>query len=264
MSRGLVVGRQGRRAGTAVWRGRRAEPAVDPALQPARLQPLRRGAGGAVACRAWTGHCGREHEHLPAADRGTGHGDVVFEGRWLRVITVAVQATVLVALTGLILGTQWLPVVMDAARAGDPGRLGWMVFWPPAWFLGLFQVTSWSASRTSRSSRTLAMPAVVMSLRRRVRVCAADLVAVAPGAARAGVGRARGDAGPIVVVGATSARVAGARADGPRAGAVLPCRVVAFASPPTCRAHGVRPGGRDHTRGHAGARPRACRPTRDG
>jgi hypothetical protein len=91
----------------------------------------------------------------------------VFEGRWLRVITVAVQTTALVALTGLILGTQWLPVVMDAARAGDPGRLGWMVYWPPAWFLGLFQLLL-GVPHGRPVFEYLAMPAVVMSL---VAVC---------------------------------------------------------------------------------------------
>ncbi len=64
----------------------------------------------------------------------------LFEGRWLRVTTVIVQASVLVGLTGLILGAQWLPVVIESARASDPGRLGWMALWPPAWFLGLFQI----------------------------------------------------------------------------------------------------------------------------
>ncbi len=51
----------------------------------------------------------------------------LFEGRWLRVITVVVQASVLVGLTGLILGAQWLSVVIGSARAADPDRRsgGW-------------------------------------------------------------------------------------------------------------------------------------------
>ena len=87
----------------------------------------------------------------------------VFEGRWLRVITVVVQATALVALTGLILGTQWLPTVMEAARAGDPGRLGWMAYWPPAWFLGLFQLAL-GVPHGRPVFEFLAMPALAMSL----------------------------------------------------------------------------------------------------
>ena len=91
----------------------------------------------------------------------------VFEGRWLRVITVVVQATALVALTGLILGTQWLPTVMDAARAGDPSRLGWMAYWPPAWFLGLFQLAL-GVPHGRPVFEFLVMPALAMSL---VAVC---------------------------------------------------------------------------------------------
>ena len=133
----------------------------------------------------------------------------MFEGRWLRVITVVVQATVLVAFTGLILGTQWLPIVLESARAGDAGRLGWMAYWPPAWFLGLFQLIL-GAPQGRPVFEALAMPALAMSL---VAVCVCvprDAVAVAACAARAGVGRARRDAWALVVDGATPARMAGA------------------------------------------------------
>jgi hypothetical protein len=87
----------------------------------------------------------------------------LFEGRWLRVITVVMQAAVLVGLTGLILGTQWLPIVLESARAGDPGRLGWMAFWPPAWFLGLFQVIL-GAPHGRTVFVALAQPAIAMSM----------------------------------------------------------------------------------------------------
>jgi len=87
----------------------------------------------------------------------------LFEGRWLRVITVVMQAAVLVGLTGLILGTQWLPIVLESARAGDPGRLGWMAFWPPAWFLGLFQVIL-GAPHGRPVFEALAQPAIAMSM----------------------------------------------------------------------------------------------------
>ena len=87
----------------------------------------------------------------------------LFEGRWLRVITVVMQAAVLVGLTGLILGTQWLPIVLESARAGDPGRLGWMAFWPPAWFLGLFQVIL-GAPQGRPVFEALAQPAMAMSM----------------------------------------------------------------------------------------------------
>ena len=44
------------------------------------VQPLWRGAGGASARRPQPGHCGREHQHVPAADGGAGHGDVGVRG----------------------------------------------------------------------------------------------------------------------------------------------------------------------------------------
>ncbi|MBK5295934.1 MAG: hypothetical protein JJE40_02180, partial [Vicinamibacteria bacterium] len=91
----------------------------------------------------------------------------LFEGRWLRVITVVVQASVLVGLTGLILGAQWLSAVIGSARAADPDRLGWMALWPPAWFLGLFQVIL-GAPQGRPVFEALAMPAVAMSI---VAVC---------------------------------------------------------------------------------------------
>jgi hypothetical protein len=64
----------------------------------------------------------------------------LLEGRWLRVMTVVVQVGALVAVTGLVFGVQWADDLAAAARASDPGRLGWMAVWPPAWFLGLQQV----------------------------------------------------------------------------------------------------------------------------
>ena len=64
----------------------------------------------------------------------------LFEGRWLRVMTVAVQALVLLSLTGLLLAFQWGGAIGMAARTGNPAALGQMVFWPPGWFLGLYQV----------------------------------------------------------------------------------------------------------------------------
>jgi hypothetical protein len=87
----------------------------------------------------------------------------LFEGRWLRVITVVVQAAVLVGLTGLVLSAQWLPVVMESARAGNPDKLGWMVYWPPAWFLGLFQVLL-GVPHGRPVFEGLARPAMAMSL----------------------------------------------------------------------------------------------------
>ena len=62
------------------------------------------------------------------------------DGRALRVMTVVVQTLVVAALTGLILGTQWAPVVGAAALQGDAAVLGRMAAWPPAWFVGLYQV----------------------------------------------------------------------------------------------------------------------------
>lgn len=63
----------------------------------------------------------------------------LFEGRWLRVMTVVVQAVVLIAVTGLVLGFQWAGMVAPAARAADASRLSWLACWPPVWFLGLYQ-----------------------------------------------------------------------------------------------------------------------------
>ena len=63
----------------------------------------------------------------------------LFEGRWLRVMTVAMQAGVLAVLAGLLFGIQWSPALIAAARHADPSRLGAVAFWPPAWFVGLYQ-----------------------------------------------------------------------------------------------------------------------------
>ena len=90
-----------------------------------------------------------------------------FEGRLLRVMTVVVQSTVVVGLTALVLAAQWLPVIAASARAGDVGRLGWMAAWPPAWFLGLFQVML-GAPQGRPVFEWLAVPAIAMLL---VAVC---------------------------------------------------------------------------------------------
>lgn len=84
------------------------------------------------------------------------------EGRWLRVATVAVQVGVLVTITGLAFGVQWADDLGAAARAADPGRLGWMGAWPPAWFLGLQQVLL-GAHHGRAVFVTLATPAVMMA-----------------------------------------------------------------------------------------------------
>ena len=63
----------------------------------------------------------------------------LFEGRWLRVMTVAVQSAALLMLTGLVFGIQWTPGLMAAARRGDPGGVGGIDWWPPAWFVALYQ-----------------------------------------------------------------------------------------------------------------------------
>ena len=87
----------------------------------------------------------------------------IFEGRWLRVMTVAVQSLVLVSLTGLVLGFQWGSIIGAAARAGDPDALGWMAFWPPAWFVGLYQVVLGEGPGQAVFS-ALMRPALGMSL----------------------------------------------------------------------------------------------------
>jgi hypothetical protein len=87
----------------------------------------------------------------------------IFEGRWLRVMTVAVQSLVLVSLTGLLLGFQWGSIIGAAARAGDPAALGWMAFWPPGWFVGLSQVVLGKGPGQAVFS-ALARPALLMSL----------------------------------------------------------------------------------------------------
>ena len=63
----------------------------------------------------------------------------LFEGRWLRVMTVAVQAAVLALLTAIVFGIQWSPVLVRAARQSDQAALGLVGWWPPAWFVGLYQ-----------------------------------------------------------------------------------------------------------------------------
>jgi hypothetical protein len=63
----------------------------------------------------------------------------LFEGRWLRVMTVGVQVSALAMLTGLVFGIQWTPALMSAARRGDPASLGGVAWWPPSWFVGVYQ-----------------------------------------------------------------------------------------------------------------------------
>jgi len=116
----------------------------------------------------------------------------IFEGRWLRVMTVAVQSLVLVSLTALLLGFQWASVISAAARAGDPAALGWMAFWPPGWFVGLYQVVlaegpgqavfaalTRSALGMSLIALCVCAPATLLLWRRALRV----LVSAAPGEA---------------------------------------------------------------------------------
>ena len=122
----------------------------------------------------------------------------LFEGRWLRVMTVAVQVSALVALTGLLLGVQWSPPswTRPRRRSRPPrvdGRSG-----RPHGSSGSSNCF-WRAARPSglRGAGDAGRRDVA---RRRVRACAADPAAVASGAARAGLGRARRDAGSIAVV----------------------------------------------------------------
>lgn len=63
----------------------------------------------------------------------------MFDGRWLRTMTAAVQILVLAGVTALILSFQSVATaVLTAARSG--GELPpWALYWPPAWFVGLFQ-----------------------------------------------------------------------------------------------------------------------------
>ena len=56
-----------------------------------------------------------------------------------RLATVAVQTVVLGALTALLIGLQWTPGWFLAARAGNVEALGWIVAWPPLWFVSLYQ-----------------------------------------------------------------------------------------------------------------------------
>ena len=85
------------------------------------------------------------------------------DGRALRVMTVLVQALVVAGLTGLVLGTQWAPAVGAAARQGDVAVLGRMAAWPPAWFVGLYQVILGEGPGQA-VFRALMWPALVMSL----------------------------------------------------------------------------------------------------
>lgn len=61
------------------------------------------------------------------------------QGRWLRVMTVAMQILLLVGLTALVLGVQGATTIADAARQGDVALLGWRRYWPPVWFVGLYE-----------------------------------------------------------------------------------------------------------------------------
>lgn len=56
-----------------------------------------------------------------------------------RVVTVAVQAVVLGTLTALLIGLQWTPGWISAARAGSVDGVGWLAAWPPLWFVSLYQ-----------------------------------------------------------------------------------------------------------------------------
>ena len=56
-----------------------------------------------------------------------------------RLVTVAVQTVVLGALTALLIGLQWTPGWIAAARAGELDALGWITAWPPLWFASLYQ-----------------------------------------------------------------------------------------------------------------------------
>jgi hypothetical protein len=56
-----------------------------------------------------------------------------------RLVTVGVQTAVLGALTALLIGLQWTPGWISAARAGNLDALGWLVAWPPLWFVSLHQ-----------------------------------------------------------------------------------------------------------------------------
>jgi hypothetical protein len=57
-----------------------------------------------------------------------------------RVVTVAVQAVVLGALTALLIGLQWTPGWLRAASTGAGlDAIGWLVAWPPLWFVSLYQ-----------------------------------------------------------------------------------------------------------------------------
>lgn len=56
-----------------------------------------------------------------------------------RAVTVAMQTAMLGALTALLIGLQWTPGWMSAARAGNLDALGWLVAWPPLWFVSLYQ-----------------------------------------------------------------------------------------------------------------------------
>jgi hypothetical protein len=61
-------------------------------------------------------------------------------GAVLRVVTVVVQALVLGILTGLLVGLQWTTGWLRAAfTGGSPEAVGWIVAWPPLWFVSLYQ-----------------------------------------------------------------------------------------------------------------------------
>jgi hypothetical protein len=61
-------------------------------------------------------------------------------GAALRVVTVGVQALVLGAVSALLIGLQWTPQWIQAASTGATlDRVGWIVAWPPLWFVSLYQ-----------------------------------------------------------------------------------------------------------------------------
>ena len=92
----------------------------------------------------------------------------LFDGRWLRVMTVATQSAALLLVTGLVFGIQWTPGLMAAARRGDPAGVGVIGWWPPAWFVGLYQavlgVTPGREVFAALAPRALAVVAVAAAV----------------------------------------------------------------------------------------------------
>lgn len=152
--------------------------------------------GGALIVRAWLAHAvAVSTASLSTCLVLTAALVVVtslVEGRALRVMTVAMQVLVLVGLTGLILGIQWAPAITAAARVDDPRLLRWLVYWPPAWFVGLYQTTLGAgpgqavfarlahvAGLVSGAAVLVGSPLIVVLWRRSLRL----LVSASPGEA---------------------------------------------------------------------------------